>query len=59
MCSVGFHRGVASDRHPAFALTHRGGDDDRGAGVAAQAAHLQRLRTREELDRALGGGLDG
>ena len=38
VCSVGFHRGAAGDRHPALAFTHWGGDDDRGAGVAAGAA---------------------
>jgi hypothetical protein len=58
VCSVGFHRGAAGDRHPALALAHRGGDDDRGAGVAAQAPDLQCVRTREQLDGAVGGGLE-
>lgn len=34
-----------------------GGYDDRGSGVAAQAAHLERVRAGEQLDGALVGGL--
>ena len=55
---VEFHRDAARDRHPALAFTHRGRDDDRGAGIAAQAPHLERVRAGEQLDRAVGGGLE-
>lgn len=40
MGSVEFGRDGARDRCPAFVFTHRGGDGDRGSGVAAQAAHI-------------------
>jgi hypothetical protein len=43
---------------PSTALADRGGDDDRGAGIAAQAPDLRRVRTREQLDRSLGSGLE-
>lgn len=40
MSSVEFDHDGARDRYPAFTFPHRGGDDDRGSGVAAQAAHI-------------------
>ena len=56
--SVRFHSGAVGDGYPALAFTHGDGDDDRGAGIASHPPHLHRVRAREQLDRAVGSGLE-
>ncbi len=52
MRSLGYDRGAAGNRNPAFAFTDRGGDDDRGPGIALQPPYFQGVRGGEDLDVA-------